>query len=157
MLTAQVEPLRDCLSEIKGLLPAHYDELSEHKLRGIPLDPNFGLYLQRESHGELLLVTLRDDGALIGYVVSFVTPGLHYQSCLTSLSDIFFVYPDRRGAQGGALLFSEWERECRRRGVRLMMAGIKVKHAKHARALLEMIGFFEAEIMFWKFLDGDQP
>lgn len=153
MLIACTEPFSGCIEEIKALLPTHYDELSEHKLRGIPLDPNFDLYRARDANGEVLMVTLRDGGVLVGYLSSFVTLGLHYQGCLTSLSDIFFVYPDKRGLQGGALLFAEWERECKRRGVRLMMAGIKVKHAKHAKALLEFIGFFEAEIMFWKFLD----
>lgn len=153
MLTTCVERLPHCLEEIKALVPAHYDELSEHKLRGIPLNPNYDLYLSRDNAGEVVLVTLREDGKLVGYLVSFITPGLHYQDCLTGLSDIFFVYPDRRGAEGGRLLFVEWERECRRRGVRLLMAGFKVKHAEHARALLEFLGFFEAEIMFWKFLD----
>jgi GNAT superfamily N-acetyltransferase len=153
MLTACVEPFAGCLEQIKGLIPAHYEELSEHKLCGIALDPNYDLYLARDRMGEVLLIALRDGGNLVGYLTSFVAPGLHYQGCLTALSDIFFVYPDKRGAQGGKLLFQEWERECKRRGVRLMMAGVKVKHAKHARALLEFIGFFEAEIMFWKFLD----
>lgn len=155
MLTAQVEPIKDYFAEIQTLLPTHYDELSEHGLRGIPLDPRYDVYLAREHAGEVLSITLREDGKLIGYLVSFVSSGMHYQSCLTSITDIFFVYPDRRGLEGGAMLFHEWERECRRRGVTLMAAGFKSKHAKHAKALLEMLGFFEAEIIFWKFLGGE--
>lgn len=153
MLTAQVERMRGCLEEIKALLPDHYDELSEHKLRGIPLEPQYAQYLAREDAGELVIITLRESGVLVGYLVSFISPGLHYNSCLTSVTDIFFVYPDHRGLQGGKLLFEEWEAECKRRGVKLMSAGLKVKHAKYAGALLEMMGFFQAEIMFWKFLD----
>lgn len=152
MISAQIEPIRDYFEEISALLPTHYDELSEHKLRGIPLDPNFGLYQAREDVGEVISVTLREEGKLIGYLVSFVSPGIHYQTCLTSITDIFFVYPDQRGLAGGAMLFKEWEQECKRRGVTLMAAGFKSKHAKHAKALLEMLGFFEAEIIFWKFL-----
>lgn len=155
MLTATVEDISQSVDEIKGLIPDHYSEVSEHKLRGIPLDPNYDLYLQRNAQGEVLFVALREGGQLVGYLISFVTPGMHYQSCLTAISDIFFVYPDKRGLQGGALIFAEWERECRRRGVNLMAAGIKVKHAKHAKALLEFIGFMEAEVMFWKFLDKE--
>lgn len=155
MLSAQIEPIRDYFEEVKALFPVHYDELSEHKLQGFPLDPRYDVYLAREAVGEVLSVTLREDGKLIGYLVSFVSTGMHYQTCLTSITDIFFVYPDRRGLEGGAMLFHAWEKECRRRGVRLMSAGFKSKHAKHARALLEMIGFVETEIMFCKFLDGE--
>lgn len=152
MLSASIEPLTQCIEEIKALIPEHYNELSEHKLKGIPLDPNYGLYLKRDEAGEVICVCLRSDGFLVGYLVSFVAPGAHYQTCLTCISDIFFVYPDHRGLEGGTLLFMAWEAECKRRGVKLMSAGIKVKHAKHARALLEALGFMEAEIMFWKFL-----
>lgn len=155
MLTAAVESLTETLPEIKALIATHYAEVSEHKTRGIPLDPNFDLYLAKDAAGEILLIALRDAGKLVGYLVSFVAPGLHYQSCLTCISDIFFVYPDQRGMQGGVLLFTEWLNEGKRRGVDLLSAGFKSKHAKHVRPLLEAMGFFEAEIMFWKFLKSD--
>lgn len=153
MLVAAVESITDCVEEMKALIPSHYEEISEHKLRGIPLDPQYETYLARDAGGQIIFVALRDAGKLVGYHVSFVTPGLHYQTCLTAIGDIYFVYPDERGRRGGVLLFREWERECRRRGVRLMTAGIKVRHAKDARRLVELMGFMEAEIMFWKFLE----
>ncbi|MFB9952029.1 hypothetical protein ACFFP0_24535 [Rhizobium puerariae] len=154
MLTAQTEDLNNgTLDEIMRLLPAHYDELSEHKIVGIPLDPQFDLYLARAAAGQVLYVTLRDQGELIGYLVSFVAPGMHYRSCLTATADIFFVKPDRRGADGGVLLGKTWINECRRRGVQLMQIGMKTRHAVHARRMLESCGFAETEVMFWQFLD----
>ncbi len=153
MLTATVEKFADALEEFKALSVSHYDEVSEHKLRGIPLNPQYQIYLTREMLGEVLFIALRRAGKLVGYLMSFVTPGLHYADCLTSIGDIFFVYPDERGKFGGVMLFKAWETECRRRGVKLMCAGIKVKHAKEARRLMEIMQFFEAEIMFWKFLE----
>ncbi|UIY28693.1 hypothetical protein LZK73_18355 [Neorhizobium galegae] len=60
MLTAQVEPLNaKTLDEIMRLLPGHYDGLSEHKIMGIPLDPQYALYLARAEAGQVLYVTLR--------------------------------------------------------------------------------------------------
>ena len=156
MLTATVEPLSLCVDEMLALIPAHYEEISEHKLRGIPLEPQVETYLARDAAGQVIFIGLRDAGKLVGYHISFVTPGLHYQTCLTAIGDIYFVYPDERGKRGGILLFKEWERECKRRGVKLMSAGIKVRHAGQARRLLEIMGFMEAEIMFWKFLDEDK-
>lgn len=154
MVTAQMEELTaETLEEAKPLLPAHYDELSEHKLAGIPLDPQYDLYLARAAAGQVLFVTLRDAGKMVGYLVSFVAPGMHYRSCLTATGDIFFVYPDRRGLEGGSRLFACWLDECKRRGIRLAQIGIKSRHAKFARPLIEAMGFEETEIMFWKFLE----
>lgn len=156
MITAQIEVLdAETLNEAKPLLPSHYDELSEHKLAGIPLDPQFDLYLARSAAGQVIYVTLRERGALIGYLVSFVVPGMHYQGCLTATTDIFYVTPDLRGLHGGALLFDAWKKECARRGVNLMQIGIKTRHAKYAGPLLEAAGFKATELMFWQFLDKE--
>lgn len=157
MICAQIENLTAAaLEEAKPLLPGHYDELSEHKMAGIPLDPQYGLYLARAEAGQVLYVTLRENGALIGYLVSFVSPGMHYQSCLTATGDIFFVFPTKRGLEGGKVLFAAWLKECKRRGIRLAQVGIKSRHARFARPLLEELGFFETEITFWQFLDKDE-
>jgi len=156
MITAQTEELdAETLNEAKPLLPSHYDELSEHKEAGIPLDPQFDLYLARAAVGQVIYVTLRERGALIGYLVSFVAPGMHYQGCLTCTTDIFYVTPDLRGLHGGTLLFDAWKKECARRGVNLMQIGIKTRHAKYAGPLLEAAGFKATELMFWQFLDKE--
>ena len=156
MISAQIEVLdAETLNEAKPLLPSHYDELSEHKLAGIPLDPQFDLYLARSAAGQIIYVTLRERGALIGYLVSFVVPGMHYQGCLTATTDIFYVTPDLRGLHGGALLFDAWKKECARRGVKLLQIGIKTRHAKYAGPLLEAAGFKATELMFWLFLDKE--
>jgi GNAT superfamily N-acetyltransferase len=153
MQTAQVEILdAAALEELQPLLPVHYDELSEHKLAGIPLDPQYSLYLARAEAGQVLYITLREAGKLVGYLVSFISPGMHYQTCLTATGDIFFVYPTQRGLDGGKMLFATWIAECKRRGVLLMQVGIKSRRAKHARKLIESMGFRETEITFWQFL-----
>lgn len=153
MLTACAESFTQNIEELKRLIPSHYNEVSEHKLRGIPLAPQWDEYVRREQAGQVIFIALREAGTLVGYLISFVTTGMHYETCLTSNGDIFFVYPEQRGKRGGIMLFKAWEEESRRRGVKLMTAGIKVRHAKEARRLLEMMEFFEAEIMFWKFLE----
>ncbi|UIY28692.1 hypothetical protein LZK73_18350 [Neorhizobium galegae] len=81
---------------------------------------------------------------------------MHYRSCLTATADIFFVSPDRRGLEGGKLIFGTWIRECQRRGVQLTQIGMKVRHAVHARRVLEACGFVETEVMFWQFLEKDE-
>lgn len=150
MITAQVETLADTLEEMKPLFPGHFEDLSRHKDRH-ELDPQYGVYLAREAAGQVLLVTLREDGALIGYFVGFVGPGLHYQTCLTLTPDIFWIAPEHRGGSGALRLFRAVEKEARRRGVHLWMIGSK-SH-KDVGRLFEALGFEMAETLYWKWLE----
>ena len=151
MLTAQAEPLSERLEELKPHFPAHYDSLSLHKGRH-PLDPQYGTYLERDRRGEALLVTLRRDGALVGYFVGFVAPGLHYRTCLTLTLDIFWIAPAHRGGTGALRLFRAVEREARRRGVHLWFQGSKL-HQDSGR-LFQALGFQPVETYWAKWLDA---
>jgi GNAT superfamily N-acetyltransferase len=61
----------------------------------------------------MMLVTLREDGEIVGYFIGFVAPGLHYKTCLTLTMDIFYVLPEHRGSGGGVILFKAVEKEAR--------------------------------------------
>jgi GNAT superfamily N-acetyltransferase len=137
MLTVQVESLTDRLEEMKPLFPQHWEELALNKDK-VPLDPQYDIYLRRDAAGEVLFVTVREDGELVGYFVGFVAPGLHYRTCLTLTMDIFYVHPDHRGQAGGLKLFREVHREARRRGVQRAFYGSK--NHKDASRLFEAIG-----------------
>lgn len=145
MITAQQESLTEGLPELKPLLPRHYEELSLHQFHGIPLNPQYGVYLDRDSRGELMYVTLRENGVLCGYFIGFVAPGLHYQDCLTLIMDIFYVLPEHRGAKAGVLLFSEVKKLAIKRGVKAWFVGNKEHSAVHATALFEALGFEKSE------------
>lgn len=153
MITAQVESLTDTLEEMKPLFEAHYHELALNQDR-VPLDPQYGVYLARDAAGEVLLTTLRKDGALIAYFVGFVAPGLHYKTCLTCTMDIFLLHPDYRdGSPGPAIkLFRAVEKEARRRGVQRWFVGSKVH--RDASRLFEYLGFEKVETYYSRWL-GD--
>lgn len=151
MITAHIESFRERLDELQRLLPAHYEELAldqEH----VPLSPQYDVYIERERRGELLFVTLRDAGELVGYFIGFIAPGLHYSTCLTCTMDIFYVRKDRRTGTAGVRLFRFVEQELRRRGVQRWFMGSKV-HAD-ASALFERIGAREVEVYYSKWLGG---
>lgn len=151
MITAQLETLADTLPEIKPVLPMHYEELALNQDK-VPLDPQYGVYLERERRGELILVTLREAGTLIGYFIGFIAPGLHYQTCLTCTMDIFYVHPEHRGNGGGVTLFRYVECELKRRGVDRWFVGSKCR--KDASFLFEQLGFEKVEVYYSKWL-GD--
>lgn len=148
MITAQVERLTERLEEMKPLFPMHWAELALNQDK-VPLDPQYDIYLARDERGEVLFVTLREAGVLVGYFVGFVAPGLHYRTCLTCTMDIFYVHPDKRG-RCGLMLFRAVEAEAKRRGVQRWFVGSKC-HAD-ASWLFERLGFEKVEVYYSKWL-----
>lgn len=151
MITAQVESFRENLADLRALTPVHYDKLSLHKGRH-PLSPQWDIYLRREELGELVFVTLRRDGGMIGYWIAFVAPGLHYSTCLTSTMDIWFIHPDHVVGKAPLILIRAVEAEMRRRGVNLWFAGSK--DHRPCGPFFERVGFEKVETYYAKWL-GD--
>lgn len=149
MITIQQESFAATLDELKPLLPIHYEELALNQDR-VPLSPQFDIYLKREEMGELLFVTVREDAELIGYFIGFITPGLHYSTCLTCTMDIFYLHPEHRGGFTGVKLFRAVEKELKRRGVQRWFVGSKCK--ADASALFEFLKFDRVEIYYSKWL-----
>ena len=149
MITCHVESFAERLAELQVLLPEHYRELALNKDQ-VPLSPQYGVYLERERAGGLLFVTLREAGALVGYFIGFIAPGLHYSTCLTCTMDIFFVRQDKRTGSAGVRLFRFVEAELRRRGVQRWFIGSKIH--SDASALFKRIGAAPVETYFSKWL-----
>lgn len=151
MLTAQPEPWATFIEEAKPLLPLHWEELALNKDK-VPLDPQYEVYDARDRRGEVMVITLREVGRLVGYFIGFVAPGLHYRTCLTLTMDIFWTHPDVRGGMGGVRLFRAVEAEARRRGVDRMFFGSK-QH-KDASRLFDFLKMEPVETYYSKWI-GD--
>lgn len=151
MITCHIESFEQQLDELKLLLPLHYRELALNQDK-VPLAPQYSVYIERERQGGLIFVTLRDAGALVGYFIGFIAPGLHYSTCLTCTMDIFYVHPERRTGSVGVRLFRFVEAELRRRGVQRWFMGSKI-HAD-ASALFKRIGAAPVETYYSKWLGG---
>ena len=149
MISFHIESFEERLDELKVLLPAHYKELALNQ-DSVPLDPQYSVYIEHERKGGLLFVVLRDAGEMIGYYIGFIAPGLHYKTCLTCTTDIFFVRADKRGGKAGIKMFQFVEKELKRRGVKRWFTGSKVAH--DASALFEFLKFDKVEIYYSKWL-----
>ncbi len=149
MITAHIESFEQRLDELKVLLPEHYKELALNQDQ-VPLSPQYEVYIERERGGGLLFVTLRDAGAMVGYFIGFIAPGLHYNTCLTCTMDIFYVRKDKRSGGAGLKLFRFVEKELIRRGVQRWIMGSKI-HAD-ASALFKRIDAVPIETYFSKWL-----
>lgn len=145
MLTAHVESLTERLEDLKPFFPLHWAELALNQ-KQVPLDPQYDVYLAKDAAGEMMLVTLRKAGEIVGYFIGFVAPGLHYKTCLTLTMDIFWVRPEHRGEGAGFVLFKAVEKEARRRGVQRMFVGSKMH--KDASWLFEKLGYEPVETFY---------
>lgn len=150
MITAQVESLTAMLEELKPLFPTHWEDLALNK-DSVPLDPNYDIYLRRDALGEALLVTLREDAALIGYFVGFITPGLHYRTCLTGVMDIYYILPEKRGGTKALRMFRCVLKEMKRRGVQRVFMGSKLH--KDTGRLFESLGMAPVETYYSMMLE----
>lgn len=160
MITAHVERLQDTLEELKPLFVPHFHELALDRGRA-PLDPQYEVYLDREAHGQVLLVVLRDAGEVVAYFVGFVSPGLHYRQTLTLQMDIFWLHPDYRDDDSlckleahmlSMQLFEEVRAEAQRRGVQRWFVGSK--HHKDASRVFEELGMIEVERYYSQWIGG---
>lgn len=153
MMTAHVEPLMSQLDEIKALIGKHYEELALNKDK-VPLRPQWHVYQQKEDAGQVVYVTLREAGQLIGYIIMLVAPGLHYETCLTAHMDILFVDPAKRdgAARGVFLMLDRLEAELKRRGVQRWFMGTKLH--KDIGAVFKRRGFEPVEMNYSKWIGG---
>lgn len=151
MITAQVEPWSEFVKDAVELFPAHWEELALNKDK-VPLSVQHDVYLAYEAAGQTLVVTLRQKGRLVGYFVGFVSPALHYSTCLTLQMDIFWTHPDIRGRMEGVKLFRAVEAEAKRRGVQRIFYGSKLH--KDASRLFEYLKMEPVEVYYTKWI-GD--
>lgn len=151
MITAHVESFEQNLEYLKPLLPIHYKELALDQDK-VPLSPQFNKYVAAEQRGELIFVTLRKAGQMVGYFIGFIAPGLHYSTCLTCNMDIFYVLPDHRGSGTGFQLFKFVEQQLKKRGVDRMFVGSKMH--KDASWLFEKLNYTPVETYYSAWL-GD--
>ena len=152
MITAQVESFMENLDHLKPIFPIHWEELALNKDQ-VPLDPQYDIYEAKENSGELIFVTLRKEGELVGYFIGFIAPGLHYKTCLTCTMDIFYVHPDHRGSSAGFLLFEFTEKELKKRGVDRVYVGSKCH--LDASFLFERLGYDRVEVYYQKMLEKE--
>lgn len=136
------------LDEFEQLFPLHYEELCVTK--EFELEPDYDAYRRVAQAGMLRCVTVRYDDELIGYVIFFISPHLHYKSCVTATEDIYFVRKDFRKGRVGIKLFQYAEQVLRHCGVQRIVMNTKV-HLDNSK-LFEYLGYKMTDKVFTKIL-----
>lgn len=137
------------LEEIKPILPLHWEELGlNHDLK--PLLPNYDQYLQLEKIGRLHIFTMRANGELIGYNLSFLHNHLHYSSTYTALNDIYYVKKEYRKGGLGLQFFKDWETVMKDLGVKQLIQSTKM-HSDNSK-MFEYLGYTHSDQVFVKMI-----
>lgn len=149
MITASVESFTACIPELKAIIGLHWEKLALDKDK-VPLDPQWNKYIVQESVGELSFIALRDRGKLVGYWITFISPGLHYKTCLTAIMDIWNVLPDYERAGPILTLSRAMQAELKRRGVHRSLVGEKLH--KPCGKLYKALGYKPVEMTYAKWM-----
>lgn len=133
--TYQVEPFAHCWPQAQELLREHWEEIALDK-DTIELAPAAAQYQFLEDAGQLLIVTMRVEGELVGYYVGFIRPHLHYSKALHCYTDLFFIQREHRRGRNAMSLFRAVEDELLKLGVVRWFASCKLS--------LDMLPLFSA-------------
>jgi hypothetical protein len=145
----QVEKWRNLRREMLPLLVKHWKEIALNHA-DVPLDIDHEKYDALDKSGALHIVTVRQDGELIGYHVAIISGHLHYKSTLHGITDVFWVSPEHRKGFTGIRLFKQVEKEMAALGVRKLFTGTKV-HLDMSK-LFERLGYKRVEFLYAKLL-----
>jgi GNAT superfamily N-acetyltransferase len=165
VITYQVEKYDDVINEIWPMLEAHYLEIcTDQHVK--PFDPDLDRYQVMEDQGMLRIFTARKDtvmrrkedgtkilhddgtpltrpGHLIGYFVSVILPGLHYQQTLMAINDIMYIMPEYRGGTVGYRLLKLATEDVKNLGADILIIHMKTDYP--FRSLLTKLGFHLTE------------
>ena len=149
MSTYQVEKMGDVIEEMKPLFELHYKEIALNK-DVIALNPDYDRYLALEELGMLHIVTVRDEGVLIAYYVSFVHANIHYRDHVFAANDILYVDEAYRGSTVAYRMISFAEKELKKLGVSVMTVHMKTDFP--FERLCEKRGMKRSEYIYTKFI-----
>lgn len=88
------------MEELPPLFHEHWLEVGLHR-KQIPLDPDWKRYQDMDAGGQLHMITVRDEGILVGYYLAIVWTHLHYKTSKTAWSDLLFILPGYRATGRG--------------------------------------------------------
>jgi GNAT superfamily N-acetyltransferase len=148
------ESFMEIYPELLPLFEQHWKELGPYKDK-MPLSPHLESYSYLEASGQLLTLTARNNGHLVGYINVCIKTGLHYSRTLQAITDIPYVLPSVRGRGVGVRLFLAAQEELRTRKVGPWFASYKINSplAPSMDKLLHWLGMEPCDVQFSKWID----
>jgi hypothetical protein len=147
--TYQVESFEENKADFEPFVMTHWNELGLTK-DAVPIDFDWQRFFEQERIGRLHTVTVRKDGQLVGYHISFIGSHPHYKSTIHAMVDLYYLLPELRAGRVGLKMFKFAEEKLKEIGVVKVYTGCKVKF-DHTR-LFEYLGYELSDYQFIKIL-----
>ncbi len=144
------ESIVSAMNELSELTKDHYQEIAQDQ-EDIPLDPDWLRYVALERAERFCLVTVREDGKLVGYSAFFVHSHIHYSSTKFGINDVIYLAPRLRKTGVGAELLFKSEEALRARGVKKVFWHVKPNVVDFGPALRKL-GYNDEEVVWAKVL-----
>jgi hypothetical protein len=114
--------------------------------REFAVEPNIEEYRRLASLGLLILITLRDDGTLMGYVVGIIYESWHHKKIKCGFGDSIYVEPSHRTYT--PVLIEKFMKEMERLKVKIL--GWPTTQGSPVHELLKAMGFVGDDIVMEK-------
>lgn len=144
----EIESFHKWKDEASPLFERHWQEIANYK-DTVPLNVDYEYYLGKDADGSLLSITVRKDGALIGYAWFELKRLGHYKHVKCAHNDIIFIDKPHRGGIGTRLI-SECEKICYSLGIDKVLWHVKPQH--NWSSILLRRGYIEEDIILGKML-----
>lgn len=147
-----VERWAEYFADCGDLWREHYDEIGSDKSK-MPMRPDAARFQFLDETGQLLIITARRDGKMVGYLVVVVCPHPHYADVLCGFEDAYFLTSaERKGSgmnfrsQTGVRLIQEGTRV-------LALAGVKkvffhTKESRNLGVVFRRLGFKKSDEIY---------
>lgn len=149
--TIKATRLRPVLAELHELHKHHWLETEKHR-HGLPLNPDYGCMLQRDSDGSLLQFVVTHGGDIVGHLRMYVGTSLHSGTKFAE-EDTLFILPEHRTGMLGIKLMRYAERCLLSVGVREIRADSKL--INKADVLMRRMGYRPVSTKFIKVFAGE--
>ena len=153
MLISKVETYADVVEELKVLYRHEWDEVAPNRDRPqAAMQIDYARYAAMDALDMVMVTTLRDGSALVGYFNVLISPALHSMSCLTAYHDMFYILPAYRGRYGSVRLLRTVKKALQARGVHRWVVGSTA--GQPADRLYAALGFEPSETFYSMWLGG---
>lgn len=147
-VTIQVDNFDD-FEEAVYLFENHWKE-TEIDTEDVPVSVWKDAYKEMYDNGVLHIVTVRDNGNIVGYHVSSVQPHLNHSDTLMGFTLSFYLRPDYRLSGTGMKLLKFVEKTLEEKGV--IKFYLTTKKKLDLGKLFEMLGYRPDEVTYSKML-----
>ncbi len=149
MIHIDVESYDTVIDEILPIFTDHFEETDTYGGK-VLLAPLVSAYKVLDDEGVLSVITARDDGVIVGYYISVVSPHMHYGNDLFSINDTFYLKPEYRHGKLASALLSYAEEVLKAMGASVMILSMKVDYPYES--LCDYQGFKKIEYNYAKYI-----